>query len=104
MLVPIPMVLNSSSQYVQPTGSMAKIRCLEKFVHFFSIFLFKLISLSMAQRYLNKISHSYIILTYNNIFQVYEGMNVVMKVNQVQTYEKSGRPKTEIKILSVSLK
>ncbi|CAI4232933.1 unnamed protein product [Auanema sp. JU1783] len=41
----------------------------------------------------------------NTLFgEVVEGMSVVQKINQVQTYEKSGRPKTEIKILSVTLK
>lgn len=41
----------------------------------------------------------------NTLFgEVYEGMNVVQKINQVQTYEKSGRPKTEVKILSITLK
>ncbi|VDK57999.1 unnamed protein product, partial [Gongylonema pulchrum] len=41
----------------------------------------------------------------NTLFgQVTEGFNVVQKINQVPTFEKSGRPKQEISILSISLK
>ena len=36
--------------------------------------------------------------------QVIEGFNVVQKINQVPTYEKSGRPREEISIISISLK
>lgn len=37
-------------------------------------------------------------------FQVTEGFNVVQKINQVSVYEKSGRPKQEINIISISLR
>lgn len=37
-------------------------------------------------------------------FQVTEGLNVVQKINQTPTFEKSGRPRTEISIISISLK
>uniref|UniRef100_A0A183C100 peptidylprolyl isomerase n=1 Tax=Globodera pallida TaxID=36090 RepID=A0A183C100_GLOPA len=41
----------------------------------------------------------------NTIFgQVVEGYNVVQKINQVPVYEKSGRPREEISIISISLK
>lgn len=41
----------------------------------------------------------------NTIFgEVTEGMNVVQKINQVPTFEKSGRPRTEISIMSITLK
>ncbi|KAL3124066.1 hypothetical protein niasHT_004655 [Heterodera trifolii] len=41
----------------------------------------------------------------NTIFgQVVEGFNVVQKINQVPVYEKSGRPREEISIISISLK
>ncbi|MFH4976620.1 hypothetical protein AB6A40_003329 [Gnathostoma spinigerum] len=41
----------------------------------------------------------------NTLFgQVTEGFSVVQKINQVSTYEKSGRPKQEINILSITLK
>ncbi|KAF7634070.1 hypothetical protein Mgra_00006488 [Meloidogyne graminicola] len=41
----------------------------------------------------------------NTIFgQVVEGFNVVQKINQVPVHEKSGRPKDEISIISISLK
>uniref|UniRef100_A0A914CWE9 peptidylprolyl isomerase n=1 Tax=Acrobeloides nanus TaxID=290746 RepID=A0A914CWE9_9BILA len=41
----------------------------------------------------------------NTLFgQVIEGFNVAQKINNVQTYEKSGRPKQEISIISISLK
>uniref|UniRef100_F1L033 peptidylprolyl isomerase n=1 Tax=Ascaris suum TaxID=6253 RepID=F1L033_ASCSU len=41
----------------------------------------------------------------NTLFgQVTEGFNVVQQISQVSTYEKSGRPKQEISILSITLK
>ncbi|VDO09017.1 unnamed protein product, partial [Haemonchus placei] len=41
----------------------------------------------------------------NTIFgEVIEGMNVVQKINQVPTFEKSGRPRSEISIMSITLK
>uniref|UniRef100_A0A915PG71 peptidylprolyl isomerase n=1 Tax=Setaria digitata TaxID=48799 RepID=A0A915PG71_9BILA len=41
----------------------------------------------------------------NTLFgQVTEGFNVVQKINQVPTFEKSGRPKQEITIISITLK
>ncbi|VDN02587.1 unnamed protein product [Thelazia callipaeda] len=41
----------------------------------------------------------------NTLFgQVTEGFNVVQKINQVPTFEKSGRPKQEISIVSITLK
>ncbi|VDK61242.1 unnamed protein product [Anisakis simplex] len=41
----------------------------------------------------------------NTLFgQVTEGFNVVQKISQVSTYEKSGRPKEEISIISITLK
>uniref|UniRef100_A0A158P6J7 peptidylprolyl isomerase n=1 Tax=Angiostrongylus cantonensis TaxID=6313 RepID=A0A158P6J7_ANGCA len=41
----------------------------------------------------------------NTIFgEVTEGMNVVQKINQVPTFEKSGRPRSEITIMSITLK
>lgn len=41
----------------------------------------------------------------NTLFgEVIEGMNVVQRINSVDTFPKSGRPKTEIKVMSVSLK
>ncbi|EPB65639.1 peptidyl-prolyl cis-trans isomerase, cyclophilin-type [Ancylostoma ceylanicum] len=41
----------------------------------------------------------------NTIFgEVIEGMNVVQKINQVPTFEKSGRPRNEISIMSITLK
>uniref|UniRef100_A0A0N5AIS8 peptidylprolyl isomerase n=1 Tax=Syphacia muris TaxID=451379 RepID=A0A0N5AIS8_9BILA len=41
----------------------------------------------------------------NTLFgQVTEGFSVVQKINQVNTYEKSGRPKEEINIISITLK
>ncbi|CAG9530922.1 unnamed protein product [Cercopithifilaria johnstoni] len=41
----------------------------------------------------------------NTLFgQVTEGFNVVQKINQVPTFEKSGRPKQEINIISITLK
>ncbi|VDN58518.1 unnamed protein product [Dracunculus medinensis] len=41
----------------------------------------------------------------NTLFgQVTEGFNVVQKINQVNTYDKSGRPKQEINIVSITLK
>ncbi|VDD92961.1 unnamed protein product [Enterobius vermicularis] len=41
----------------------------------------------------------------NTLFgQVTEGFSVVQKISQVNTYEKSGRPKEEINIISVTLK
>lgn len=33
-----------------------------------------------------------------------EGFNVVQKINDVATHEKSGRPKHEITVISISLK
>jgi len=40
----------------------------------------------------------------NTLFgQVVEGFNVVQKINQVPTYEKTGRPRDEISIISISL-
>ncbi|KAI6194029.1 Cyclophilin-type peptidyl-prolyl cis-trans isomerase-15 [Aphelenchoides besseyi] len=41
----------------------------------------------------------------NTLFgQVTEGFNVVQKINQTPVHEKSGRPRDEIKIVSISLK
>ncbi|KAK0395069.1 hypothetical protein QR680_001096 [Steinernema hermaphroditum] len=41
----------------------------------------------------------------NTLFgRVIEGFNVVQKISNVSTFEKSGRPKTEISIISISLK
>ncbi|VDL80938.1 unnamed protein product [Nippostrongylus brasiliensis] len=41
----------------------------------------------------------------NTIFgEVTDGMNVVQKINQVPTFEKSGRPRSEITIMSITLK
>ncbi|KAH7708278.1 cyclophilin-type peptidyl-prolyl cis-trans isomerase-15 [Aphelenchoides avenae] len=41
----------------------------------------------------------------NTLFgHVTEGLNVVQKINQVPTFEKSGRPRQEISIISISLK
>ncbi|VDN95041.1 unnamed protein product [Brugia pahangi] len=41
----------------------------------------------------------------NTLFgQVTEGFSVVQKINQVPTFEKSGRPKQEINIISITLK
>ncbi|VDK79317.1 unnamed protein product [Litomosoides sigmodontis] len=41
----------------------------------------------------------------NTLFgQVTEGFNVVQKINQVPTFEKSGRPKQEINIISITLR
>ncbi len=41
----------------------------------------------------------------NTIFgDVTEGFNVVHKLNQVPAFEKTGRPKQEISIVSISLK
>lgn len=41
----------------------------------------------------------------NTLFgQVTEGFNVVQKINQIPTYERSGRPRQEISIISISLK
>ncbi|KJH47928.1 peptidyl-prolyl cis-trans isomerase, cyclophilin-type [Dictyocaulus viviparus] len=41
----------------------------------------------------------------NTIFgEVTEGMNVVQKINQVPTFEKSGRPRNEVSIMSITLK
>ncbi|CAJ0586923.1 unnamed protein product, partial [Mesorhabditis spiculigera] len=41
----------------------------------------------------------------NTLFgELTEGFNVVQKINNLPTYEKSGRPKEEVKIISVTLK